>query len=92
MSELIEKRKKIQVSALIENKTNSLICKTGHQNAYRFAFYQGLGASPKDSTFDPNIGKRGGHKCCGSKVWWRHKTNCKMSVKNAPDDLSDLKD
>ena len=71
---------------------SSVVCSTGRMNAYRWAYYQGVGASPKDSTFDPNLGTRGGHKCCGSKVCWRHKSNCKMAAKNAPDDLSDLKD
>lgn len=90
MSELMEKRKNITVSALKEDKANSLVCKTGRLNAYRWAFYQGVGGSPKDKTFDLKIGTRGGHKCCKSKVWWRHKVSCKNAVKNSPDDLSDL--
>ncbi len=92
MEKIVEKRKNIAVVALKENKPNFLVCKTGRMNAYRWTFYQGVGASSKDKTFDPKIGKRGGQKCCGSKVWWRHKVSCKNAVKNSPDDLSDLKE
>lgn len=80
----------LTVSALKEGKQGSLVTTTGRVNEYRRAFYQGLGASPKDYTFDASIGTRGGHKCCGSRVYWRHKVSCPMAVKNAPDDLSDL--
>lgn len=83
--------REIMVTAL-KDKPAPLYCKTGRINEYRRAFYQGNGGSPKDKTFDPAIGTRGGHSCCGSKVWWRHKLGCKNSFKNAPEDLSDLKD
>lgn len=67
-------KKPILVTAL--KTTGNLYCTTGRKNEYRRAFLQGLGASPKESTFDPKLGKRGGHSCCGSKVWWRHKVLC----------------
>lgn len=70
---------------------NTLKCKTGRINEYRRAFRDGLGASRKEETFDLSLGVRGGHNCCNSKVEWRHKINCKNSLKNSPDDLSDLK-
>ena len=84
------KEKNIIVEAL--KSKGGLYCKTGRINAYRLSFHSGTGASPKDRTFDPNLGTRGGHKCCGSKVWWRHKVSCQNAVRNYPDDLSDLKD
>lgn len=80
------------ITALLEDKPASIFCKSGRINAYRRAFALGHGASPSDPTFDPKLGARGGQKCCGSRVWWRHKVNCKKAVRNAPDDLSDLKD
>lgn len=67
----------------------AIICSTGRINAYRMAFAHGQGASSKDNTWDKLSHK---HLCCGSKVGWRHKTDCFNAVKNAPDDLSDLKD
>lgn len=82
-------QKQILVSAL--KSTNSLYCTTGRKNAYRDAFHTGLGASRGDETFDPKLGVRGGHRCCGSKVEWRHKVTCSNAVRNAPDDYSDLK-
>lgn len=46
-------------------------------NFYRMCFARGTGGSRKEETFDKNIGNgAGGHKCCGSKVPWRHKANC----------------
>lgn len=87
-----KKYKGIFVTALKENNQAPLVTSTGIVNEYRLAYYQGLGASPKDDTFDRSIGVRGGHKCCGSKVYWRHKVDCPKAAKNAPDDYSDLKD
>ena len=55
--------------------TNSLICKTGIENAYRRAFLDGRGSSIKDGTFNK---KKREHTCCGSKVVWRHKVCCKL--------------
>lgn len=83
------KRKEILVEAI--KSTASLYCKSGRVNEYRRSFLMGTGATPHESTFDKRLGTRGGHKCCGSKVWWRHKVTCKNAVRNAPDDLSDLK-
>lgn len=70
----------------------NLYLPNGRKNAYRAAFAEGVAGNIRDTTFDPSIGARGGHRCCGSKVWWRHKVSCKNAAKNGPDDLSDLKD
>lgn len=74
------KKLKLQVKAI--RSTNSLYCATGRINSYRDAFRAGLGASRKDATFDPKLGKRGGHTCCGSKVEWRHKADCEHAIKS----------
>jgi len=74
-----------------KTEIDGLICSTGRINQYRMAFIQGRGASTKDKTFDRSIGKRGGHKCCGSQVVWRHRAGCKYDLRTAPDDYSDLK-
>lgn len=85
-------KKMPKIVALNENNPASILTRNGTINEYRRAFAFGQGGSIYDETFDPKIGTRGGHKCCGSKVWWRHKVNCKNSTKNAPDDYSDLKE
>lgn len=64
----------VQVEAV--RTTNNLYCKTGKINEYRRAFHRGLGATIREETFDKSLGVRGGHKCCGSKVSWRHKVSC----------------
>lgn len=58
-------------------KDINLLTKTGRRNSYRLSFYQGTAASQKDDTYDPAMSKSGGHRCCGSKVKWRHKLSCK---------------
>lgn len=65
-----------------------LIHSRGGVNEYRRAFLVGQGASTRDKTWSE--GKHW-HVCCKSKVGWRHKTNCKNALRNAPDDLSDIK-
>lgn len=80
-------KEKIMVEAI--KSVGNLYCKTGRQNAYRRAFKDGLGATRKEFTWNKYEHH---HTCCGSKVCWRHKTFCKLVPKNAPDDLSDLKD
>lgn len=61
-----------------EQSDLGLIMPSGHRNDYRVETMKGRGASSKDSTFDPTLGHRGGHSCCGSKVTWRHKASCPM--------------
>jgi len=56
------------------NSTNYLYCKTGRRNAYRKAFLDGQGASRKEATWNE---EKHYHTCCGSKVAWRHKIDCK---------------
>lgn len=61
-------------------------------NQYDREILKGQHASRLDSTFDPELGTCGGHICCGSKAWWRHKQHCKNVLANLADDLSDLND
>ena len=61
-------------------------------NCYQSNIRLGTIASNTESTFDPKLGSCGGHTCCGSRAHWRHKAGCKNAPRNAPDDLSDLKD
>lgn len=58
-----------------EKQEYGILTSTGIPNAYRVAFALGQGASRKDRTFDK---ARGIHACCGSRVAWRHKSNCKL--------------
>ncbi len=53
---------------------NNLYCKTGKINAYRRSFLDGTGGSRKDETWNRI---KNCHSCCNSKVYWRHKINCK---------------
>ncbi len=72
-----------------EAKEFGLIMSNGKVSEYRKAFIEGLGASIKEKTWDR---KKFRHRCCGSRVSWRHRRKCKEICRNAPDDLSDLKD
>lgn len=66
-----------------------LIMSSGKMNKYRMAFVLGQGASIKEQSWDR---RRHHHRCCKSNVSWRHLKNCPKLLKNAPDNLSDLKD
>lgn len=72
-----KKIKKGKPVALIRGYGNTL-CSTGHKNAYGQAFFDGQGASCKESTwkYTDKKTKKGEHSCCGSKVAWRHKVDC----------------
>ena len=78
-------KQKILVTAM--RTTGSLYCSTGIVNGYRLAFMRGEGGSRKEETWNE---KRHTHSCCGSRVPWRHKVNCKRiledgKLKNADD-------
>jgi hypothetical protein len=64
--------------SIAERKKYGLYLAGGGINDYRLYKMKGQGASRKDPSFDPTLGKRGGHSCCGSAVEWRHKTNCPL--------------
>jgi|GEM_PF-2669993 len=81
--------KSIKTMPTEERLEFGLIMRDGKTNKYRTAFIEGVGASIKDRTWNR---KKHQHSCCGSKVPWRHLINCSKAVRNAPDDLSDLKD
>lgn len=72
-----------------EIKELGLIMSDGQMNRYRKSFIEGLGGSVKDKTW--SRGKHR-HSCCKSKVFWRHLKTCPQLCRNAPEDLSDLKD
>lgn len=59
-----------------EKRKYGMIMSNGQDNYYRICKAKGQGGNRKEETFDKNLGARGGHKCCGSKVEWRHKTSC----------------
>lgn len=59
-----------------DRKRLGLILPSGHVNDYRIAHMNGTAGSRKEETFDPSLGRRGGHSCCGSRVEWRHKVTC----------------
>ena len=69
-------RENVQVELL--KKTGNLYCSTGRKNDYVKAFLDGLGASSKEWTWSK---KKHIHTCCGSKVCWKHKVNCKLARK-----------
>lgn len=66
----------IREVGVADRKRWGLIMSNGGINDYRVAKATGVGGSRKEETFDPKLGKRGGHSCCGSKVEWRHKVSC----------------
>jgi hypothetical protein len=61
-----------------ERKRYGLYLAGGGINDYRLYKMKGQGASRKDPTFDPSLGRRGGHSCCNSRVEWRHRVDCKL--------------
>lgn len=54
----------------------NILLKNGELNYYRVCQMKFTAGTRKESTFDRSLGRRGGHSCCGSRVYWRHKTNC----------------
>ena len=69
--------------------TGPLHCSTGRINGYREAFLKGMGGSRKDPKWNK---QKKQHDCCKSKVAWRHKVDCNYAIRNASEDLSDLKE
>lgn len=72
-----------------EKEELGLIMSDGKINNYRRNFIEGLGASIRDKSW---CRKKHKHVCCGSHVSWRHLKTCPRLCRNAPDDLSDLRD
>jgi len=52
----------------------SLMTSTGDRDQTRIAKYKGLGGTRKESSWNK---LKQQHDCCGSKVSWRHKVNCR---------------
>jgi hypothetical protein len=87
--EFMPYRESIKAMPETEKKTLGLILNSGKINEYRKTFIEGLGASIKDKSWNR---KKHWHRCCKSTVPWRHLKTCPKLCRNAPDDLSDLKD
>lgn len=56
-----------------DKKRYGMIMPSGEINYYRVMFAKGMGGSSKENTWDRSAHM---HKCCRSKVCWRHKTSC----------------
>lgn len=74
------KYKGIKVEAV--NSIGNLICSTGRINGYRMAFYQGVGGTRKEKTWNKKLHR---HDCCKSAVAWRHLRSCPALKKDIDD-------